>query len=284
LERLQVLVALKRKNRFLNLSVPAYTLYLVGALVAGLLVFGGVALFRTTDYARLSALARENASLKAQVRNYTAAIDTFRQFLTATEQMDNRLRAAANLSLIPADVRLMGVGGTARPEPQVRVDNLLRRVRLERQSLCDIEAALNANQARLANTPSIWPVQGWVTSDYGYRADPFTGRNTLHPGLDIVAPAGSDIVAAADGRVVFSGWKSGWGRVVEIDHGWGVRTFYAHCRSLIAGQGKQVRRGDRIATVGSSGRATGVHLHYGVTVNGNWTDPANYIITQVAER
>jgi murein DD-endopeptidase MepM/ murein hydrolase activator NlpD len=260
-DRLQVLVALKRRNRFLNLSVPAYVLYLAGIALAGLVVFGVFAIVRAPDSARLARLVAENASLRKQVEYYNAAADTFRRFLTAAEQLDNKLRTAVNLSIIPADIRQMGIGGAEPFTPELRVDNLLRRVRLEQQSLADIETAVNTQEQRLQNLPSIWPVQGWVASGFGYRRDPFTGRRTLHPGLDIVAPAGTDIVATANGRVVYSGWKSGWGRCVEIDHGFGIHTF---------------------ATVGSSGRSTGVHLHYGVILNGSWTDPGNYILTQVA--
>jgi murein DD-endopeptidase MepM/ murein hydrolase activator NlpD len=130
--------------------------------------------------------------------------------------------------------------------------------------------------------PSIWPVQGWVNSGYGTRRDPFTGARTHHPGLDIVAPAGSAIAATAAGRVAYAGWKSGWGRCVEIDHGHGIKTFYGHCRSVKVGTGDSVERGDLIATVGSSGRSTGVHLHYGVMSNGRWVNPDNYIISPLA--
>jgi murein DD-endopeptidase MepM/ murein hydrolase activator NlpD len=100
----------------------------------------------------------------------------------------------------------------------------------------------------------------------------------MHEGLDIVAPYGSTIVAPADGRVVYAGWKSSWGRTVEVDHGNGLRTFFAHCRSIAVNVGDVVRRGQKIATVGSSGRSTGTHLHYGVKRNGNWVNPRDYII------
>lgn len=280
--RLQVMVALKRQNRLLHLSVPNYAVVLAGLALVGLLIFGVFTLLRAGDSVRLAQLVQENAGLRRQVEQYSAALDTFRLFLAAAEKLDNKLRAAINLSLIPSDIRLMGVGGQEPRNPELQVDNLLRRVRLERRSLAEIEAAVNSQQARLANLPSIWPVQGWLASGFGYRQDPFTGRRALHPGLDIVAPAGTDIVATADGRVVYSGWKPGWGRCIEIDHGYGIRTFYAHCRNLKVAAGARVSRGQVIATVGSSGRSTGVHLHYGVTLNGNWVDPQNYIITQLA--
>jgi murein DD-endopeptidase MepM/ murein hydrolase activator NlpD len=284
-EPLQVLVALKRRNRFLNLSVPAYAICLGIAGVVALLVLGSLlgsfAVSRLTDNGRVGQLARENTTLKAQVAAYAAAMDTFRQFMAKTEQMDNKLRASINLPLIPGDIRLMGIGGSQPPSPEPRVDAMLRRVRFEQQSLVEIEGAVKEQEFRLKNVPSIWPVQGWVTSEYGYRRDPFTGSRTLHPGLDIVAPGGTPVVATAAGHVTYAGWKSGWGRCVEIDHG-GLKTFYAHCRTLTVNTGDDVYRGDEIATVGSSGRATGTHLHYGVVANGSWTNPGNYTLSPLS--
>ena len=286
MEPLQVLVALKRRNRFLNLSVPAYAIYLGIAGVVALLVLGSLlgslVVSRLTDQGRVGRLARENTDLKARVAAYAAAMDTFRQFMAKTEQMDNKLRASISLPLIPGDIRLMGIGGSQPPSPEPRVDAMLRRVRFEQQSLAEIEAAVKQQESRLQNMPSIWPVQGWVGSGYGYRRDPFTGRREMHPGFDIVAPGGTTVVASAAGHVIFAGWKPGWGRCVEIDHGSGIRTFYAHCRSLGVKNGDNVLRGDAVATVGNSGRSTGTHLHYGVLARGNWVDPGNYVLTQVS--
>jgi len=285
-ECLQVLVALKRRNRFLNLSIPAYAIYLgVAGLVARLVcgsLLGSHVVARLTDSGRAGRLSRENSHLKAQVAAYAAAMDTFRQFMAKTEQMDNKLRASISLPLIPGDIRLMGIGGSQPPSPEPRVDAMLRRVRFEQQSLAEIEAAVTQQESRLQNVPSIWPVQGWVGSGYGYRRDPFTGSRVQHPGLDIVAPTGTPVEATAAGRVVYAGWKSGWGRCVEIDHGGGIKTFYAHCRTLKVNSGENVFRGDVIATVGSSGRSTGTHLHYGVLKGGNWANPDNYVLTQLS--
>ncbi len=286
MERLQVLVALKRRNRFFNLSVPAYAIYLgiaglVAILVCGSLL-GSFAVSRLTDSGRAVRLARENSLLKAKVAAYAAAMDTFRQFMVAAEQMDNKLRASVSLPLIPSDIRLMGIGGSQPPSPEPRVDAMLRRVRLEQQSLAEIQVALKEQESRLQYVPSIWPVQGWVGSGYGYRRDPFTGRREMHAGLDIVAPAGTPVAATGAGRVVYAGWKAGWGRCVEIDHGSGIRTFYAHCRSLKVNSGQKVSRGDVIATVGNSGRSTGTHLHYGVLASGKWVDPNNYVLIQLS--
>jgi murein DD-endopeptidase MepM/ murein hydrolase activator NlpD len=243
-------------------------------------LLGSFAVSRLTDHGRVGQLSRENTNLKAQVAAYAAAMDTFRQFMAKAEQMDNKLRASISLPLIPGDIRLMGIGGSQPPSPEPRVDAMLRRVRFEQQSLAEIAAAVKEQESRLKNVPSIWPVQGWVGSGYGYRRDPFTGRREMHPGFDIVAPTGTPVAATAAGHVIYAGWKSGWGRCVEIDHGGGIKTFYAHCRTLKVSTGDNVYRGDLIATVGSSGRSTGTHLHYGVLAGKGWADPNNYVLTQ----
>ena len=274
--------ALQRRNRAVNLSFPVRYLFLVAGAATVLLVLTGFgaqfAINRFTDYGRLRRLESENARLRETVETYGAAIDTFHRFMANTEQMDNRLRCATGLYLIPGEVRMMGVGGNPPVSRDLAIDNLLRRVSFEERSLAEIDTALAEQAERLRRIPSIWPVQGWVTSNFGYRRDPFTGRRRMHDGIDIVAPYGSAIAAPADGRVSSAGWKYGWGRCVEIDHGNGIRTFFAHCRSLAVKPGDTVKRGEKIATVGSSGRSTGTHLHYGVKRNGSWVNPRNYII------
>ncbi len=277
------MVALQRRNRAVSFTFPTRYLFLISVAVIALLVLSGFlgqfVINRFTDYGRLRRLVVENQRLRGQVAAYSAAVDTFRQFMDQTEDMDNRLRCATDLCLIPADVRRLGIGGTIAPDRGGTVDDLITRAQFARRSLAEIDTALAQQSERLRRLPSIWPVRGWVTSGFGYRRDPFTGRRRMHSGMDIVAPYGSAIVAAADGKVVSAGWKSSWGRTVEIDHGNGIRTFYAHCRSLDVKAGDSVKRGQKIATVGSSGRSTGTHLHYGVKRNGGWVNPRNYIIT-----
>lgn len=283
MERLQVLVHLTRRNKALHLSFPIYYIYIAVAIIFGFFVLSGAfarfLINRFTERGFLNSLIAENSQLNRQLSAYATAVDSFRQFLAFTEQMDNKLRAAVNLGLVSSDVRLMGVGGNQTPSPAPEVDELIRRARFTQRSLLEIDRAVARQQERLKCLPSIWPVQGWVTSGFGYRPDPFTGKREMHQGMDIIAPRGTPIVAPADGKVVYAGWKSGFGRTVEIDHGWGVTTFYGHCNSLRVSGGKRVKRGEVIATVGSSGHATGNHLHYGVKLNGNWVNPADYILT-----
>ncbi|HVH06001.1 MAG TPA: M23 family metallopeptidase [Myxococcota bacterium] len=131
---------------------------------------------------------------------------------------------------------------------------------------------------RLAATPSIWPADGFVTSGFGWRLSPFTGRRHFHAGLDIAADTGTDIVAAARGRVAFAGPKGAFGQAVILDHGFGVRTLYGHTSAIHVKAGQAVERGQRIASVGNTGRSTGPHLHYTVQLKGRSVNPADYVL------
>jgi hypothetical protein len=160
---------------------------------------------------------------------------------------------------------------------QTRARQLSGQLPTRKLSLLDLLEGLEGQSQRLAATPSIWPTNGFVTSSYGNRTSPFTGRVQFHEGLDIAADFGTTVVAPARGRVVFVGMDGPFGRKVELDHGYGVRTHFAHLSQALVERGQTVERGMPIAAVGSTGRSTGPHLHYGVEVNGRTTDPTNYI-------
>lgn len=133
-------------------------------------------------------------------------------------------------------------------------------------------------QAMLASAPAIWPVRGWVTSDFGFRLDPFTAGRKSHGGLDIATAPGTPIVAPADGTVVYSAFEDGYGNVLVIDHGNGIKTRYGHLQKSVVRIGERVTRGKLIALVGNSGRSTGPHLHYEVRVNGVPENPRKFIL------
>lgn len=137
------------------------------------------------------------------------------------------------------------------------------------------------HQGRLAywaSIPSIWPVRGWVTSEFGVRRSPRGIGTRFHEGIDIAAPSGTSVYAPGDGVVTFVGYKHGLGRCVIIDHGFGISTIYGHNSMVLVKEGDKIRRGSNIAAVGRTGRATGPHLHYQVVVDGVPVDPMRYII------
>jgi murein DD-endopeptidase MepM/ murein hydrolase activator NlpD len=119
---------------------------------------------------------------------------------------------------------------------------------------------------------------GWVTSNFGYRTSPFTGRREFHRGLDIATRSGTPILAPADGVVIFAGPKRLSGNMIIIDHGHGMTTNYGHIKQAHKKKGERVKRGDVIAEVGNTGRSTGPHLHYEVLLNGVSVNPEKYIL------
>jgi murein DD-endopeptidase MepM/ murein hydrolase activator NlpD len=148
----------------------------------------------------------------------------------------------------------------------------------QEQSLQELSVAAEQRSSRWAATPSIWPVKGWVTSGFGPRVSPFTEKPAWHDGLDIGAAANAPVQAPAQGRVTSVGFDSKLGNVVKLDHGYGIETLYGHLAKALVKEGQRVKRGDVVGLVGSSGLATGPHLHYMVKVNGQTFDPVKYIL------
>lgn len=146
------------------------------------------------------------------------------------------------------------------------------------QKLHELDQFLLDRDSMLLSTPIRIPTNGWITSYFGPRINPYTGRLKMHEGIDVGAPHGASIYSPADGVVVFAGIKPGFGKHVQIDHGYGIETLYAHSERLHVKSGQQVKRGVLLANVGSTGHSTGPHLHYEVRINGVPVDPFYFII------
>ena len=155
---------------------------------------------------------------------------------------------------------------------------LAKEADVQEQTLQELALAAEQKSSRWAATPSIWPVKGWVTSGFGPRVSPFTEKPAWHDGLDIGAAANAPVQAPAQGRVTSVGFDSKLGNVVKLDHGFGIETLYGHLAKALVKEGQRVKRGDVVGLVGSSGLATGPHLHYMVKVNGQTFDPSKYIL------
>lgn len=176
---------------------------------------------------------------------------------------------SGNVPLVPDDRWLPGLDARASDldaGAQARIDSLQR-----------LLSQLEDKQEKLVSSPSIWPSKGWLTSRFGPRVSPFTGRRQMHAGLDISAAAGTPIVAPARGRATFVGNKGPLGQALVIDHGYGVKTIYGHTSRIFVKAGETVERGQKIAAIGNTGRSTGPHLHYVVEVGGRPRNPLDYI-------
>ena len=137
---------------------------------------------------------------------------------------------------------------------------------------------LTPHLEEMSHIPSLWPVKGFITSGFGRRMDPIEDGTDYHTGVDISAPYGSPVQAPAEGLVIFSGWQQGYGQCLEISHGGGIVTRYAHLSKIVVKPGQHLKRWQKIGLVGTSGRSTGAHLHYEVLRNGQPSDPRRYLI------
>jgi murein DD-endopeptidase MepM/ murein hydrolase activator NlpD len=142
--------------------------------------------------------------------------------------------------------------------------------------LSHLQVALLAKTALASATPSLIPIEGWITSPFGYRRHPIDGSYRLHAGVDIGAEPGTPVRAPAGGLVIFSGYQEGYGKVIVIDHGYGIRTLFGHLLKVFVNTGVRVKRGDIISQVGSTGYSTGPHLHYEVRKNGVPVNPVTF--------
>ena len=158
------------------------------------------------------------------------------------------------------------------------IEWLSKEAAIQEQSLQELSLAAEQKSSRWAATPSIWPVKGWVTSGFGPRVSPFTEKPAWHDGLDIGAAANAPVQASAQGRVTAVGFDPKLGNVVKIDHGFGIETLYGHLAKALVKEGQRVKRGEVVGLVGSTGLATGPHLHYMVKAHGQALDPVKYIL------
>jgi len=158
------------------------------------------------------------------------------------------------------------------------IEWLAHEAKVQEQTLEELSVVAEQKSSRWAATPSIWPVKGWVTSGFGPRVSPFTEKPAWHDGLDIGAAANAPVQAPAQGRITMVGFDPKLGNIVKLDHGFGVETLYGHLAKALVKEGQRVKRGDVVGLVGSTGLATGPHLHYMVKVNGQTLDPTKYIL------
>jgi len=273
-----------------------------GAVVAIAVLIIGLG-YLITDYYGVKKMVSELERLRMEARQqhqqlvtFAKSMDDLQDEMTRLRQFDMKLRVMTDLDVAIYPEQIMGIGGE-NPEPfnpleaelsfqdQTFINNLtkgLDRLKTEfdiqERSFQELVEYLEDQKSLLASTPSVWPVKGWLTSGFGYRTSPFTGRREMHKGLDVATRTGTPIIAPADGIVVFAGREGGFGNLLTIDHGYGVVTKYGHCSSIDVKAGQKVARGDIVARVGNTGRSTGPHLHYEVAVNGVSINPMRYIL------
>jgi hypothetical protein len=282
------------------LSTQSLRLLAGAGVVASMLVVAGALVLGTYSLQRINARSLEarNAALEEELTHFQGRLSELESTLDMVASNDAHFRSIAGLEIIDPEVLEAGIGGPGQGMPEASalwsvdsvttktifatgydLSTLERRARLLSESLEEATDSALSHRDLLESTPSILPTRGWLSSRFSQsRMHPVHNRPLPHEGIDISAPTGTPIFAAAKGRVIRSGWVVGYGLTVEVDHGFGFSTLYGHASTLIVQVGDEVTRGDAIAQVGSTGITTAPNLHYEVKVNGVAQDPSGFIL------
>ncbi len=272
-----VVLAHSLRGRLRRVHIPHKFVYAVIALallgcfsLAGFVASYARMAFKVANYNNLK---RETDGLRSRYQDLLKSVNETNQQMASLQLLAKEVAVAYGVRERlggPADI-----SGEGRLAPTVAESledyDYLRNVR--RLSLPGSTAH---RLERHASRPSIWPIEGRLMSSFGRREDPFTAEQAFHAGVDISAPMGTPVHVTADGIVTYSDWDSGYGRLVVVDHGGGVQTYYAHLSRSYVHVGQEVRRADVVAAVGATGRVTAPHLHYEVRQGGSPVNPYTY--------
>lgn len=279
----------------------------VGFFVAAGIVLAGYVLF---DYCLLqekASIARQLSAKIAsqrnaleeqrqQIKDLAGRINAMKAQLFELHEFEKKIRIIADIEDQSDNFSLFGIGGApledieTRAYMEERQNALVREMHshlnlleeafsTQEDGFSSLFGCLEDKRELLASTPAIRPVNGgWITSRFEYRKSPFTGRREFHHGLDIAASMDTPVLSSADGEVIYSGNKGGFGKIIIVNHGRGVVTRYGHLNKCLKKNGDRVKRDDVIGTVGNTGQSTGPHLHYEVRMNGVPVNPEAYIL------
>jgi murein DD-endopeptidase MepM/ murein hydrolase activator NlpD len=286
--------------RVVRIKIPR-TLLLGGlASLAFMVAFGGYAFVRSLEQGRRLESYRDLESRaleqKVALKRFANEMDSLKGQIGRMRELDYKLRVITDLEVEKPSPSIYGIGGSLESGEELTLENAdqskldlvtlldkdLARLRemanYQEESFNNLKTYLADQKDLIERTPHRWPARGFVSSNFGPRLDPFTGLTRLHEGIDIVARHGTPVTAPADGIVTYSGVDPTLGDMVVIDHGYGLLTRYGHNDTVLVREGQRVKRGDPIATVGSSGKSTGPHLHYEIRFNDVAINPLNYLI------
>ncbi|MBP7866369.1 MAG: M23 family metallopeptidase [Acidobacteria bacterium] len=288
-ERLFTIIIVPRDSRRMRqFRVSPRILYLFASVALAFVVVGLFATFRYfTAISRLDGYERTVETLgKLREENvrFRAETEGLTEKLAYMETMTRTISHLAGIDMgnpVSTSGGMGGIGGRALqglglngPE---RLPDLRRRMKELESSLVRMKNETLERSLFLSSIPSEWPVRGYISSWFGGRPDPFSGAPDFHAGLDIAAPSGARVVAAADGTVLFAGAQSGYGYTVILWHRYGITSRYAHLSAIEARTGQSLKKGDSVGYVGSTGRSTGPHLHYEVHLNGKPVNPILFL-------
>lgn len=267
-------------------------------------IFIGVSLFATAFYSfdspREQQLKKENKLILTQYQVLSKRIDENEKILTDLQSRDDGLyRILFNAEPIPASIRKPGIGGTNRYETLLNLSNsklvietthkldmMTRELYVQSNSYDELVELIKTKEERIKHVPSMYPLKNKdrkrLSSGFGMRVHPIRGGLRFHSGIDLTAEIGTAIYATGDGVVDAAEYNSGYGNCVTIDHGFGYKSLYGHCKEMLVKPGQKIVRGQKIATVGMSGVTSGPHLHYEVRVKNQPDNPAKYFFMDLS--
>ncbi|MGH9382070.1 MAG: peptidoglycan DD-metalloendopeptidase family protein [Thermoanaerobaculia bacterium] len=234
---------------------------------------------RPRDPTELARVRQENTALRRINASFEASLEELQARVAEFEARTRELAIVAGVEDLAGEA---GVGGALEPaasaHPVTAIDALAKRADRVTGALATISGRLDEQLSWLAAAPTVAPVRGVITSGYGYRSDPITGRRAFHPAVDIGSSAGNPVQAPGDGVVVHAGRLGELGNAVVLSHGFGITTRYGHLSQVDVTPGQRIDRGTVIGQIGRSGRTTGYHLHYEVRVDRRPVDPFGYLL------
>jgi murein DD-endopeptidase MepM/ murein hydrolase activator NlpD len=247
-----------------------------------------------SEIVELTNLRQQTKEHKTQIDNLAEKVNNFSERMDEIRQLDKQIRVLANVEDKSNSGQILGIGGSLSSESVVKshmetdqkmiiahidrnVDQLMGDANDQRRSYYELLRFLKEQKSIREATPSIWPVKGWVTSQFGNRVSPLGRTQEFHRGIDIATTTGVPVVAPADGIVADVAYDRDLGHIVRINHGHGMVTWYGHLLKSAVKDKNLVKRGTVIGYVGNSGRSTGSHLHYSVFLNGVPVNPRKYL-------
>lgn len=247
-----------------------------------------------SDKGELTRLRAQTKEQSLQIRYLAAKVNEFADRMEELNQYDKKIRILANYQTREDKVMPLGIGGSGSENTRIKdlftqdhkklitdinksVGKLNDAASIREKSFAELLNFLQEKKSMIASTPLIWPVSGWVTSEFGTRVSPFGSGIEFHKGLDIATIMGNAVIATAEGFVMEAGYFAMDGNMVKIDHSHGFTTTYSHLANITVAQGTRIKRGQLIGYVGDTGRSTGPHLHYAVYINKVPVNPRRYL-------
>jgi murein DD-endopeptidase MepM/ murein hydrolase activator NlpD len=276
-----VVLAHSFHGRLRRIHIPHRFVYAAfGAFAFAMLILFSVA----GSYARMAWKVANYNSLQQEAQNLRQRYENLQRKVKQTNEQLASLQVLADEVTTAYGVRKQLTGSLDLIGEAQNKDSLVPSMR---ETLAEYSYLRTTNLARrqqniftrgdLNVLPSVWPINGRLMGGYGVRSDPFSGEGAMHTGIDISAPQGTPVHAAADGIVLHAGWNHGYGRCVIIDHGNNYQTLYAHLSRMDVIEGEEIRQGEVVGEVGSSGRSTGAHLHYEVRIGSTPVNPYRFL-------